>query len=162
MRLSETLSEDLVICGLKARTKRKALLELVCQIAKCGIISDEEALKEAVLGRERLQSTGIGHGIAVPHGIMKPASGLVCALGISRRGISYNSIDNRPVYLIFLFVNNRTRDVRYLSLLASVCRLFENESIRKTVIAASNPEEVLEIIRQEEARECQFLSRLPG
>jgi mannitol/fructose-specific phosphotransferase system IIA component (Ntr-type) len=161
LRLSEILSENLVLCGLKARTKRKALIELIRCIVKCGKVTDEETLKKAVLGREKLQSTGIGRGIAVPHGVVKPARGLACALGVSRKGLSYTSIDGQPVHLIFLFVNSKTRDVHYLSLLASVCRLFENENLRKNVISAVTPEDVLRLIRQEEAKECQYLGNLP-
>jgi mannitol/fructose-specific phosphotransferase system IIA component (Ntr-type) len=162
MRLSETLSEDLVICDLKARTKRGALNAMVRRVMRSGKAADGKAVKDAVLGREKLQSTGIGRGIAVPHSVVKCIRGLTCVMGISRKGIAYGAIDGRPVHLIFLFVNNKARNVHYLSLLASVCRLFESDSLRKQVISAGTPADVLELIRREEVKERQFPANLPG
>ena len=161
MRLSEALLENLIICDLKARTKRSALCAIIRRLVESGSVTREQDLRDAVLGRERVQSTGIGRGIAVPHGMMKTAPDLVCAMGISRRGIKYGAIDNRPVHLMFLFINNKTRDVHYLSMLASVCRLFESEDFRMEVVSAKTPREVLALIRLAEVRECQFLANLP-
>lgn len=162
MRLSEALPEDLILCDIKARTKRGALAAIIRRLVKCGKAAGEEALTEAVLGREKLQSTGIGGGIAVPHGVVKTARSLSCAMGISRRGIKYGSIDGQPVHLIVLFVSSKTRDVHYLSLLASVCRIFDSKRLRREVVAAESPQEVLQLIRAEEARECQLPGGLPA
>lgn len=161
MRLSEALSEDLILCGLKGRTKRKALLAMIRRLTELGMAPDESDLKEAVLGREVLQSTGIGRGVAVPHGITGAVEDLTCVMGISPTGVKYGSIDGKPVHLVFLFVNNRTRDVRYLTLLANVCRLFESDSFRQKVISASNPREVMELIRTQETGESRRLRELP-
>lgn len=162
MRLSEALSEELVFCNLGIRGKRAFLTRMVRRLVKSGLAPAEKELVDAVLRRERLQSTGIGRGIAVPHGIAKSVGSLACALGVSPMGIEYGAIDGRPVHLVFLFVNNKTRDVHYLSLLAAVCRLFENDRLRKKVVSSNSPREVLELIRQEEKRECQFLGSLPA
>jgi len=161
MRLSEALTEDLVVCNLKTRSKRRALSTIVHALVKSGKAASESELLEAVFGREKLQSTGIGRGIAVPHGIVKGVNSLSCAMGISRQGIKYGAIDGQPVHVIVMFVSEKTRDVQYLSLLASVCRIFESEALRKSIIRANTPKEVLELIREEEARECYFLRNLP-
>ena len=162
MRLSEALSEDLIFCNLGVRSKRTLLTQMVRRLVKSGLAATEEELIDAVLRRERLQSTGIGRGIAVPHGIAKSVGSLACALGISPGGVEYGAIDRQPVHLVFLFVNNKTRDIHYLSLLAAVCRLFESGKLRKKVMSSRNPREVLDLIQEEEKRECQFLGSLPA
>lgn len=161
MKLSKALCEDLILCGLKGRSKRSALLAMIHRLTELGRADNESDLKKAVLGREVLQGTGIGCGIAVPHGITKAVGDLTCVMGISPAGIKYSSIDGQPVHLIFLFVNNRTRDVRYLTLLANVCRLFDNDDFRRKVLCAEDPREVMALIRAQEASERRYLQDLP-
>ena len=162
MRLSEVLSEDLIFCDLKGRTKEAALAEMIKGLVTSGRAGDEVKLREAVLGRERLQSTGIGGGIAVPHGVTGTVRELTCALGVCRRGIKYGSIDKRPVRLLFMFINNKARDVQYLALLASVCRLFDDQDLCRKVVESTEACRVLELIREQESREEHFVRSLPA
>ena len=161
MKLSEALSEDLIFCDLKGRTKNAALAEMIKGLVVSGRAGDEVALCEAVLGRERLQSTGIGGGIAIPHGVTGTVRELTCALGVCRRGLKYGAIDKRPVRLLFLFINNKARDVQYLALLASVCRLFDNKNLCRKVVESKEAHRVLELIREQESREEHFVRSLP-
>lgn len=161
MRLSDALSEDLIFCSLKGRTKESALLEMIEGLVRSGKAADEDALREAVLSRERLQSTGIGGAIAVPHGVTGTVRGLTCALGVCRRGLKYGAIDNRPVRLIFMFINNKARDVQYLALLASVCRLFDDEELCLKVAQCATARRILDLIREHEAKEHRCIQILP-
>jgi PTS system fructose-specific IIC component len=161
MKLSEALSENLIFCNLRARGKEAALVEMIKGFVRSGKAADELALKEAVLSRERLQSTGIGGGIAVPHGVTSTVRDLTCALGVCRKGIKYGAIDSRPVRLMFMFINNKARDVQYLALLASVCRLFDDKLLCEKVVNAEAPRRVLDLIREQETRERHYTRNLP-
>jgi PTS system nitrogen regulatory IIA component len=161
MRLSDALSEDLIFCNLRGRTKEAALIEMIRGLVRSGKAADEDALSEAVLTRERLQSTGIGGAIAVPHGVTGTVRNLTCALGVCPGGLKYGAIDNRPVNLIFMFINNKARDVQYLALLASVCRLFEDEELRTKVSQSATARSILELIREREAKERYCMRTLP-
>jgi len=162
MRLSEVLSEDLIFCNLRGRTKEAALSEMIKGLCISGRAGDEIALRDAVFGREKLQSTGIGGGIAVPHGVTGTVRSLTCALGVCRGGLKYGAIDKRPVHLLFMFINNKARDVQYLALLASVCRLFDNEALCSKVVESTDACHVLELIREQESREKHFVRSLPA
>ncbi len=162
MKLSEVLSEDLVLMNLKGRTKKALLGEMVRYLVRAGRAKEETALRDAVFQREVLHSTGIGRGIAVPHAVTREVEGLTCVMGISRRGIKYGAIDKQPVHFVFLFINNKTRDVRYLTLLAWVCRLFESSAFRSQVMSAKNVHEVLEMIREGEGKSKSATSKPDG
>ncbi len=161
MKLSQALSENLIFCHLKGQTKETALNEMIRGLVRSGKAADENALREAVLGREKLQSTGIGGGIAVPHGVTGTVRSLTCALGVCRDGLKYGAIDKRPVHLVFMFVNNKARDVQYLALLASVCRLFDDKLFCEKVVESTAPDGVLDLIREREASEYEYMRNLP-
>ncbi len=150
MKLSEALSEKMVMVGMKGRTKSEAIRELARFTASSGNLGNEEELLETILEREKLQSTGIGSGVAIPHGQTESVKGVVCSLGISKEGIKYDSLDGKPVYLMFMLVASPERDAQYLSLLACIARIFRNPDLRDLVMNASSEAEVIELIRGHE------------
>lgn len=102
MKISEFISEKEIIIGMKATEKQAALDELLQVLEKNNLIQDRKQVLDILLEREKLGSTGIGQGIAVPHAKTDQVKNLVCALGTSEKGINFDSLDGEPVYIIFL------------------------------------------------------------
>jgi PTS system fructose-specific IIC component len=150
MKLSSILSEDLIHINLRARRKKRALQEVVRFLSGRHSGLDSHKLLDAILAREEIEPTGIGCGIAIPHGITDAVKVLTCALAVSRKGVKYGSVDREPVHLIFVVIAPEARNVPYLALLASICRTFNDERLRDAVINAKSPAEVMEIIREAE------------
>jgi mannitol/fructose-specific phosphotransferase system IIA component (Ntr-type) len=155
MKLSSILSEDLTYLGLRARRKKKALQEIVGFLCRRCPAIDSRKLLDVILAREEIKSTGIGCGIAIPHGITDAVSDLTCALAISKKGIKYDSSDNEPVHLVFVVMSPEMRNVRYLALLASICRTFDDENLRNAVIKAESPAQIIDIITEAEEKKDQ-------
>ncbi len=155
MKLSEALSEEMVMVGMRGRTKPEAIRELAEFTASTRNLKDKEGLIRTILEREKLQSTGIGSGVAIPHGQTESVEGIICSLGISKEGINYDSLDGKPVYLMFMLVASPDRDAQYLSLLACIARMFRNPELREAVMNAGSGAEVMELIRgHERGRRC--------
>jgi PTS system fructose-specific IIC component len=153
MKLSSILNEDLICLGLRARRKKKALQEIVKFLSQHRSVTDPRKFLDAMLAREEIKSTGIGCGIAIPHGTTDAVRDLTCALAISKKGVKYASIDREPVHLIFVVMSPDMRNADYLALLASICRKFDNESLRNAAIRAKTPAEVIQLIREAENME---------
>jgi len=143
--LVELISPDRIVT-LKSKTKEEALRELVDVISKSHHIKDKEELLKAILERERIMSTGIGLGIAVPHAKLDSVSDFVIAMGISKEGIEFNALDDKPVHIIVM-IAGPNQQAMYLRTLAKVTLLLKNERIRRKIINSKSPEEVMEIIR---------------
>lgn len=150
MKLSEALSEDRIRMHLRSREKAEAIRELVETLTPTGDTGKADRFMQAVMAREQLQSTGIGQGVAIPHGETEEVRDVVCALGLSRAGIEYQALDGRPVHILFLLLAPPDRSTRYLSLLAAIARLFRNSELRAAVLEAGSPAEIMEQIRRRE------------
>ena len=153
MKLSDILSEDLIYINLRARRKKKALQEIVKFLSGRRSVLDSQKLLKTILAREEIGSTGIGCGIAIPHGITDAVRNLTCALAVSKKGVKYGSIDKEPVHLIFVVISPEMRNIHYLAVLASICRTFDDERLRNAVINATSSAEVMDIIREAEEAE---------
>lgn len=155
MRLSALLDPDLVKVGLSAGSKREALAEMVDFLVARGKIAagDRGTALAAVQAREDSLSTGMEHGIALPHGSVDCVPELVGALGISKPGIEFASLDGRPAHLVVCLVVPRSRTSRHVRTLAGIAQLLNNEPLRKALLAATTPGEAMAVIRAEEASE---------
>lgn len=155
MDLSSLLHPDLVRIGLTATTKPAAIAELVDFLVARGKIkpSDRETVLAAVMRREESLSTGMEHGIALPHGSVDCVPELVGALGISQKGIEFACLDGKPAHLLVCLVVPLSRTSRHVRTLAGIARLLNNESLRNMLLAAKTPEEAMAIISAEEAAE---------
>lgn len=143
--LVELISPDRIVT-LKSKTKEEALRELVEVISRSPRVRDKEELLKAILDREKIMSTGIGLGIAVPHAKLDSISDFVIAMGISKEGIEFNALDDKPVYIIVM-IAGPNQQTMYLRTLAKVTLLLKNEKIRRGIINSKSPEEVMDIIR---------------
>jgi nitrogen PTS system EIIA component len=112
---------------------------------------DKDEVERVLLERERLQSTGIGEGVAIPHGALGQLSGQVAALLIVPEGVDFNAIDERKVNIIFAVVGPKRATGEHLKTLARVSRLLRNQSFRDRLVAADGPREAFALIAAEES-----------
>lgn len=152
MIFGKILSEETVKLGLNSKGKREVLEELVELLEKSGRIHDKGKLLEAILERERLMSTGIGDGVAIPHAKSEEVRELVAAFGCSREGVDYDALDGKPVHLIFLLVAQEKASASYLKALAQISRFLKHRHFRERLTRSKDAKEVLDLIKQEESR----------
>ncbi|MGB0603330.1 MAG: PTS sugar transporter subunit IIA [Candidatus Latescibacterota bacterium] len=150
MTLLDILSPDSTIVDLKGDTKEEIIAELVASLSASEAISDQDKVLQAVLEREKIMSTGIGDGIAIPHGKSDSVVELVAALGTQRRGVDFEALDGEPAYVFFLLVSPANVSGPHIKALARISRLLKNDDFKKKLITASSPEEIISAIRAEE------------
>jgi len=138
--------------NIPVRSKPAVIRELVALMAENERVTDPEALIEALMVRERIQTTGIGHGMALPHATAEGVKGLIMALGISREGVDFESLDNQPVQLIFLLAGEPRLQTSFLSILSKISRFFRKEEFRNRVLKAGSNQEIIALIRLCEER----------
>ena len=152
MSLTELLDESAILVNIKATEKREVIEELAASLTACGKISDSSEVLQAVLEREKIMSTGIGKGVAIPHGKCKTVDKLVGVLGIKKDGVDFQSLDEQPVYLFFLLISPLNVSGPHIRALAHISRLLRHDQLRKRLIATENPHQVLELIAEEEEK----------
>jgi fructose-specific phosphotransferase system IIA component len=151
--LADLLETGTIKLELEARKKNEALQELVELLHRAGRIEDPEATLGGLMEREKLTSTGIGSGIAIPHLLSPDVEQTVMAFGRKREGLRFDSVDNQPVNLIFLVVGPKHREYAHLRLLSRLSRLLHDGSFRRRLLEADTAEEILRILRREEDKE---------
>lgn len=152
LTVNEILDPQCVVVPLNASTKREAIDQLVDAMAAAGRISDAAAVKKAVWDRELQRSTGIGEGLAIPHGKTSAAPRLTLAVGRLAQPIDYDSIDRKPVRLVVLLVSPPDRTSEHIQALGRISRLMTSAEFRERVYAAATPTDLVELFRSAEAR----------
>jgi nitrogen PTS system EIIA component len=150
MTLMDILSPNSVIVGLKGETKEGIITELVSALEVDEVITDRDRVLQAVLEREKIMSTGIGDGIAIPHGKSDAVVHLTAALGTQKRGVDFEALDGEPAYVFFLLVSPANVSGPHIKALARISRLLKNDDFKKKLINASSPGEIMAIIENEE------------
>jgi fructose-specific phosphotransferase system IIA component len=150
MILTQILQPTCVKAPLESKNKEDAIEELINTLADNGCISDRGDALEAVLAREQTRSTGIGSGIAIPHGKCSAAKELVMAIGITQEPIEFDSIDNKPVGIIILLVSPPDQTGPHIQALARISRLMLDEQFKSQLEKAMSPEEVYDLISTKE------------
>ena len=155
MKLSELLYESSVLTGFRAKDKTEAIERLVDALAAGGRVQppQRKAVVDALLSRENIASTGMEHGIAIPHATVDVLDDAVGALGISPEGIPFQSTDGLPSRLIVLLVIPRKIIHRHIQTIAGVARLFSYDDLRDAILRATSAGEILRLIKSEEERE---------
>lgn len=143
--LDKHLAPERVI-DLEATTKDEALAELVACVGGAPAVTDAAALLEAVREREKLLSTGIGLGIAIPHARIDSVTDFVVAVGRRSEGIEFGSIDGRPVSIVVLIVGPKDAQKPYLELLAQLSKRLKLEEVRRQVTGDATPDEVVTLL----------------
>ncbi len=149
MKICDVLHKEAILADLKAQNKKGILEELVTPVAEIANVNQEDLVK-VLLERERLGSTGIGGGIGIPHGKMKDLESLVLGFGLSRRGIDFESLDGKPTHIFFLLVTPENSMGLHLKLLARISRILKNEPFKDRLLSASDGDEILDIIKEED------------
>ncbi|MBN2737809.1 MAG: PTS sugar transporter subunit IIA [Spirochaetales bacterium] len=119
---------------LDSTEKYSAIHELIQKASVFGELSSLEELERAVLWRESISSTGLGSGVAMAHGRTSGVQTTLVALGISRKGIAYNSIDGKPVHFLFLIANPPTQQTEYILTLSTLARIINNKKFRNEIL----------------------------
>ncbi len=156
MFLSELLNEDSILLELRSRDKESCIKELVQLLESAHHINTKGEILSKVLQRESMMSTGIGNGVAIPHGKTRQLDRLVAACGVARPGIDFDSMDGDPATLFILLVSPENLRGPHVKALANVSRLLKEESVRSSLQKSASPREFLEVLQ---AAEQQFLPR---
>jgi PTS system nitrogen regulatory IIA component len=141
-----------VILNLGVRTKNDVLAEMTAALAKVEPQIDSERLHEVLLEREALQSTGIGDGIAIPHGKVAGLDRLVATFARSVEGVDFESIDGQPTHHLFMLVVPEHSGGKYLKALARISRFFRDPAFRQRLTDADTLDDVLSAIQEEDAK----------
>ncbi|MEJ5361936.1 MAG: PTS sugar transporter subunit IIA [Spirochaetota bacterium] len=132
---------------LKSKNKYKAIEELADVFKGTDVCSDIKAFINALKEREEIMTTGIGFGIAVPHAKLESVHKIAFAIGISKKGIDFNSIDGNPVHLVVLVAAGERQHKEYLKLLSKIMSVLKNDTIRNEMIQAKSSKDIIEILR---------------
>lgn len=143
--IASFLTESRIV-DLKSTTKIDALEEMIEAIGRDDAIEDREKFFKAVVTREKVMSTGVGDGIAVPHARIPQVRNAFVALGRSRRGIEYGSTDGKPVHLVILIGASEKQTSLYLQLLSKTLSFFVDAAVRAKVMKAATPGEIRDIL----------------
>ncbi len=139
--------DELFLPDMKATTKEEALEELVDLFVKNHIIRNKEIVLEMLHKREALGSTGIGKGVAIPHGRTLAAPDVMIAFGRSQAGIEYDSMDGQPVHLFFMVLAPpHDRSNKYLPLLGKLVEFISEDQVREQLLEAKDFQEVIDLI----------------
>lgn len=146
MKITDILDEASVVQDLRSATKKGVLEELSNVLVREGKLPDQDRVVEVLLEREKLGSTGIGDGIAIPHGKMKGIKRLVASFGRSIRGVNFESVDNKPTHLFFLLVAPENSAGVHLKALARISRLLKDSSFRNRLMEAGDRQDLYRTI----------------
>lgn len=145
MAVKDMFSKERASFDLKATTKNEAIDELIDLLDKDGKVLDKEEFKKAVLKREEEFSTGIGMGIAIPHGKCGAVKEASIVFGKSKKGIDYQSMDDEPAYLFFLIAVPNESDDLHLRALGEISRKLMHAEIREQLMNAQSFEEFIKV-----------------
>lgn len=150
MNLSDLISPDTIIPNLASRGKIPVLAELVAPLCRRNPELDPDQLVRILLEREKLGSTGIGDGIAIPHGKVEKIDRLWVSFGRSVEGIDFDSMDGKPAHLFFLLLAPEAFAGSHLTALAKLSRLLKNTSVREQMMEADDPQTIYQLILDSE------------
>ena len=150
MRIRDILDESVVRVPLESSEKEECFEEMVDLLVRAGQVQDRAGALQAIRNREAQGSTGIGHGIGVPHAKHASMQKLTIALGVSPDGIEFEAIDDKPVHVVFLLLARVSEPGAHVQALAQIVRLVQTPGFCRALIAATTPAQVLALIDQEE------------
>lgn len=152
MKIAEFLSPQAVVFELSSKSKPDILNELCGALSRANPSLDRARLVEVLQEREKLGSTGIGEGVAIPHGKLSGLPRLIASFGVSKSGVDFEAIDGKKTQLFFALVAPENSAGIHLKALARISRLFKNPKFRESIIGASSAEDIYALIAQEDSR----------
>ena len=147
-KISNLVNETQII-DIQSNDKKGALNELLEIICKDDLITDPKTFSKEIFKREKLMSTGIGYGIAIPHARHKSVKDFVMAIGRKKEGLEYGSIDDKPVKLIFMIGASDTQDKDYIKVLSRLVLRLKNQEFVDKMLSVEDPLDIYEIIKQQ-------------
>ncbi len=152
VNVADIISPERISCGVEAQSKKRAL-EAVSEL----IARDEKDISthdvfDSLLARERLGATGVGHGVAIPHGRLPRSDHAIGALVRLKQGVDFGAADNEPVDLLFALLVPEQSTEEHLRILAALAAMFSDEEFRRRVREADTPEEMYRLLREWSAR----------
>ena len=157
MRFTDFLNAERILVPLEATDKWQAIASLMDHLEAAGDVPEDSAreLQDAVLARERSMSTGMEHGIAIPHAAVDSLDGLVAALGIVKRdpGLPFDSLDSLPTRFVVLLLIPRSQKLLHIRTLAEIARLLSESEVRERLLACEDAREAIDCLTEAEARD---------
>lgn len=150
MKLTGLLDESVINVELESIDKDEVFAEMVEMLVRVGRLGDRDAALDAIRSREAMATTGIGSGVAVPHGKSPTVGQLTGALGISREGIDYEATDDEPVHVVFLVLAEANNPGPHVECLGEIARLLQVQGFYDRLRRAESAEEALAVIKAEE------------
>ncbi|MCK9263678.1 MAG: PTS sugar transporter subunit IIA [Deltaproteobacteria bacterium] len=151
MKISDILKPEYVLADIQAMTKKDILTELSRPIAENYDV-DLDEMVGVLLNREKLGSTGIGEGVAIPHGKMGGLKSIVASIGKSREGLKFDALDGKPCHIFFLLAAPSNSVSGHLKALARASMLLKNPSLRENLLKADTPSEIYRVITEYDNR----------
>lgn len=153
MKLMDFLDKKAIIPELKKGNKEEVIREMVSKLVTMGEIKDGEETVRILMEREKLGSTGIGEGVAIPHGKSKDVKKITAVFAKAKEGIDFEALDGEPVYLFFLLVAPESSTSEHIKALARISRLLKDSNFRKKLKMKQTTEEILSTISEEDKRQ---------
>ena len=156
VRLSNIISDETILLGIKAQSKSEALREMVKFLEKKELINRADEVIEKLEQRESLGTTALGEGVAIPHCKVKWVTNPIILVGISKRGVPFEAPDERPVNIFFLLITSLEDPTLNLQILAMIAQLIKKSpELKEKLLQAKSPAEVREIIRRQEEKQIE-------
>lgn len=150
MKICEVLKPEHIIAELTATPKEKIIDELLNVFVGDDRIADIEVVRKAVKEREKIMSTGVGHGFAIPHGKTNGANNIIAAFAKTSTPVDFEALDGQPVSLIFLLVGKENMVAPHIKLLSRISRMMNNTEFREALLQAKTSEEIYSLFEAEE------------
>jgi fructose-specific phosphotransferase system IIA component len=150
MKLHELLKKEFVIADLKGNSKEEVINELIDLYKNDNRVTDIEKVRDSVLEREKIMSTGVGKGFAIPHGKTNYVNEILASFGKTKKPIDYQALDGQPVHLVFLLVGKDNMVSTHIKLLSRISRMMNKEDFRNRLLEAGSNEDIVNIFKDEE------------
>ena len=151
MKIGDILTEEMVVTQLQGATKNEIIDAMIDLVARSPKVVDKQKVRDAIFEREEIMSTGVGNGFAIPHGKTDAVTDIVAAFAVTAEPIDYQSLDEKPVRLVFLLVGKDNMVGPHIKLLSRISRLMNKEEFRNRLIELTTSQEILETFKKEEA-----------
>jgi nitrogen PTS system EIIA component len=152
MTIEEALHDSCVLADLKGSNKKEVISELVGTLKNAGLVQDVEKAVNVVLDREKLGSTGIGDGVAIPHGKLKGMDNIVCAFGRSKKGLDFDAVDGKPAHIFFLLLAPEDSASLHLMMLSRISKILRDPSFRKGLVDTDTTDDLYTKVIEEDRR----------
>jgi fructose-specific phosphotransferase system IIA component len=151
MKITDVLEEQFVRTNLPGTSKEEIIDSMINLIGNSKNVLDKEKVRQAILEREKIMSTGVGNGFAIPHGKTDAVKDIVAAFAVTEHPVDYQALDEQPVRLVFLLIGRDSLVGPHIKLLSRISRLMNREEFRNELLMSKTPKDVIELFQRQEA-----------